>query len=114
MQWARAILSSVVCPVLQYFSTLSHKRHDFRKKDVEHKMCVSIFCIISCETFFILRRTEREITRNVYWSAGKLPSFPVKSEYNLNSLSIFSKNYQISNFMKIRPVRVEFCIRTDG
>ena len=27
-----------------YFSTLSHKRHDFRKKKViEHKMCVLIF-----------------------------------------------------------------------
>jgi hypothetical protein len=27
-----------------YFSTLSHKRHDFReKKIVEHKMCVLIF-----------------------------------------------------------------------
>jgi len=28
-----------------FFSTLSHERHDFRKKKVtEHKMCVSIFC----------------------------------------------------------------------
>ena len=26
-----------------YFSTLSHKRHDFRKKGIEHKMCVLIF-----------------------------------------------------------------------
>jgi hypothetical protein len=26
-----------------YFSTLSHKRRDFWKKDTEHKMCVFIF-----------------------------------------------------------------------
>ena len=29
-------------PLLQYFSTLSHKRRDFRKKVTEHKMCVLI------------------------------------------------------------------------
>ena len=28
MQCACAILSSVACPSLQYFSTVSHKRHD--------------------------------------------------------------------------------------
>jgi hypothetical protein len=32
MQCACAIFSSVSCPALQYFSMLSHKRHDFRKK----------------------------------------------------------------------------------
>jgi len=27
----RNILSAVACPILQYFSTLSHKKQDFRK-----------------------------------------------------------------------------------
>jgi hypothetical protein len=35
-------LSSVAFPTLLYFSTLSHKRHDFREKVIEYKMCVLI------------------------------------------------------------------------
>jgi hypothetical protein len=40
--------------VLPYFSTLSHKLHDFLKKKFEHKMCVLIFCTNLFETFLIL------------------------------------------------------------
>ena len=32
MQCACIVLLSVVCPAVQYFSTLSHKRKDFREK----------------------------------------------------------------------------------
>jgi hypothetical protein len=37
------ILSSVASLDLQYFSTLCHKQHDFRRKVIEIKMCVFIF-----------------------------------------------------------------------
>ena len=36
-------LLSVSGPTLQFFSTLSHKRHDFRKTVVERKMRVLFF-----------------------------------------------------------------------
>jgi len=39
----RIILSSVTCPVLPYFSTLTHKRRDFWEKVIEYKTCVLIF-----------------------------------------------------------------------
>jgi hypothetical protein len=41
----RIMLPSVACLDLSYFSTLSHKQHDLRKKEkvIEHKMCTWIF-----------------------------------------------------------------------
>jgi len=46
MQRARAILPSVGGHAIQHFSTLSHNRHDFRKKRniIEQEMRVFIFC----------------------------------------------------------------------
>ena len=54
MQCACAILSTVACPSVQYFSTLSHKRHDFRKKVIEHKMCALISSTTVYEAFLII------------------------------------------------------------
>jgi len=55
MPCACAILPSVDCPALQYFSTLSHKRHDIRKNVIENEMCVLIFSTILSEIFFIIK-----------------------------------------------------------
>jgi hypothetical protein len=57
---------------LQYFSTLPHKRHDFRKKLLNIE-CVSWLSLqVLSETFHILR-TRRDMIKNVYWSSCKVP-----------------------------------------
>jgi hypothetical protein len=77
MQCACTILSSVACPALQYFPTLSHKRHHFRKKVIEHKMRVLIFSTLS-ETFLILRIIQRDVTKNAYRSSCEVPVILVR------------------------------------
>jgi uncharacterized membrane protein YwzB len=74
MQCARAILSSVTCPALPYFSTLSQQWYDFlkKKKVTENKMCVLICFTSLSETFSILRRSERDMIKNVYWCSRKV------------------------------------------
>jgi hypothetical protein len=52
------ILTSVDCPALQYFSILTHKRHDFRKKKVIKYVFWFPLQLLS-ETFTIFRKIER-------------------------------------------------------
>jgi hypothetical protein len=66
------------------------------KKVTEQKMCVLIFSIFS-EIFLIMRRNERDMIKNVYWLHVKILMKCKCSKF------IFSKNTQISNFVKIRP-----------
>jgi hypothetical protein len=65
------ILSSVAYLAVPYFSTLSHKRHDFRKNVIEHKMFLFSLQLLS-GTFLIIRRLERHITINVHRSSCKI------------------------------------------
>jgi hypothetical protein len=58
MQCACTILLSVACSDLQYFSTLSHKRHDFPKKNFLAIKCLSIFSTNVCEMFLIQCRSQ--------------------------------------------------------
>jgi len=73
-----------LCPAPLYniLPTLTHKRHDFREKVTEHKMCVLIFCTNLSETFLILRRTERDMIKNVYRSSCKV--LVILSDFNEN------------------------------
>ena len=69
-------------------------------------MCVPGFST-AFETFLILRRTERDMVKNVYWSSCKIPGIVVRFNETFNFLDTLSKNTQIPNFMKIRPVEAE-------
>jgi hypothetical protein len=103
------ILSSVACLAVPYFFTLSHKRHDFRnkKKVIDHKMCVFIF-----STTFVWNISHPKNNSARYYH--KCTQISMQSTRYpcqiLNALKCwqFSKNTQLSNFMKIRPVEVEF------
>ena len=66
------------------------------------------------ETFFILRRNERDVIRNVEKSSCKVPVIPVRFSFNLYFLEKFSKNTHIE-FHENPPsaVRVVPCGRMD-
>jgi len=65
-------MSSVACPAVQYFSTLSQKRQDFRKKKLLYLKYVLIFSTNFPETFLTLSRIQRDIP-NVHQSSCKVP-----------------------------------------
>jgi hypothetical protein len=52
----RRTLARLGCTI--FFPTLSHKRHDFQKNVIGHKMCVLISLQLLSETFLIVRRTD--------------------------------------------------------
>ena len=98
--------TSVAGSTLQYFTTLSHKRHDFRKKSIDHKMCVLIFF-----TRFVCNISRSKKNGEIYDHTCVLI---FRVQWNLNCLDRFSKNTQILNFMKILSMEPEFSMRMDG
>jgi len=67
------ILSSVACPALPYFTTLFHKRHDFRRH-VLNIRCVSWFSLKGLsETFLILTGIRQDTVTHVRRSSCRVP-----------------------------------------
>ena len=95
IQHAMRMRHIVICGLPRstiFFSpTLSHKRHDFRNKVTEHKMCVLIFSTTSVWNISRSKKNWARYDRNVYW----------------NFLDRFARNARISNFIKFHPVGAE-------
>jgi hypothetical protein len=80
----------IICSLnaLKYFSTLSIKRHDFRKKLLNIK-CMFRVSQGLFEIFFILRKNQRDMIENVYRYSGPIL---MKHEF---SRHIFQKSSNI-------------------
>ena len=107
-----AILSSVTYPAIQkyiyiYMFYIISKTAGFFLK-LLHIKCVFLFPLqLLSETFLVLRRIKSDIIENGYWSSCREPVIPVQFQLNFIFPERLSKNIQISNFMKIRPVGAE-------
>jgi hypothetical protein len=78
------------------------------KKLFNIKCAFLFFLHLLSETFLTLRRIERGIVINVGGSSCKVPVILVSYWWKLNFLDRFSKNTQMSRFMKTLTVGTEF------
>ena len=102
--WHIDILSSVPLWLHHIFWNFFHKRHDYQKNFIEHKMCVLIFSANLSETFPILRINQRDIVINVKTFSCKVPVILVGFKWDLNFVDRVSREDKILNFIKFNPV----------
>jgi hypothetical protein len=79
----------------------------FGKKVIEHKLCV-----LSLSTAFVWNishsKSWARCDKNVYCSLYKVPVIHIRFKLNLIFSYRFSRNTQIWNFVKIRPLGAQF------
>jgi hypothetical protein len=111
MRMKRTAICSLNPP---FFHIISYTARFSGRRGVLNTKCVFWFSLqLSSETFLILRRTEQDMIKKVNWSSCKVPVILVRSYWNLNFLNRFSKNTEIPNLTKIRPVGAEL-LHADG
>jgi len=75
------ILSSADCLALPSFTPhYLNKWHDFREKDVEHKLMLRFSLQLLSETFLILRRNQRDTIIHVHRSSCEVTVILVRVE----------------------------------
>jgi hypothetical protein len=83
----RDMFQSVTSPLrfYQYFSTLSHKRNDFREKVTEHKMFVLVSPYKFCLKHFSFEEEFKDVI-NVQTPSCKVTAIRVRLQSNFNFL----------------------------
>ena len=98
MQCACAILSSVDCSVLRYFSTSSHKWNDFREKKL---LNINAYFNFLYNFFWKISHSKKKWMRNDQndqLSSYKVPVMLVRLQWNLNSHDSFFEKYSNIKF----------------
>ena len=83
IQFAMRIRHIVICSLLQNFSTLRHKRHDFRKKEKKNTyLKQKLFFLISFTVFVRnishSKKNWAGCDKNVQWSSQEIPVILVR------------------------------------
>ena len=106
MRCACAILSSVACQALQYFSTLPHKGKDFRKRVIENKMCFYFLLNISDSQKNWSRKDKKCVLVFMYSSGVTRGVWGVKPPWNSKGPPKSPNSTRLWKLLKIAEFRM--------